>query len=167
MIQNVLIAYPKYEEPFDVHTDASNYQINELVSQNGKPEGILMRWCRHLTTQTSCSKRLSSFLHMVCTLFNEISTLLLEILLPIFSMLLHVFLTIRIIYTRPTHQRSCYFPRILKVITSEMPFFIIIPTRSQKTSSLTSTSFTFLEEFTISGGYIQEQGDLDTKVIYV
>ena len=33
MIQDSLIACPKYGEPFDVHTDASDYQIGGVVSQ--------------------------------------------------------------------------------------------------------------------------------------
>lgn len=37
MIQDALIVYPKYGEPFDVHIDAINCQIDRVVSQNGKP----------------------------------------------------------------------------------------------------------------------------------
>ena len=37
MAQDTLLVYPKYGEPFDVHTDASNLQIGGIVSQNVKP----------------------------------------------------------------------------------------------------------------------------------
>ena len=37
MIQDALIVYPKYGEPFDIHTDASDCQIGGVVSQNNKP----------------------------------------------------------------------------------------------------------------------------------
>ena len=37
MVQDALIVYPKYGEPFDIHTDTSNCQIGGVVSQNNKP----------------------------------------------------------------------------------------------------------------------------------
>ena len=36
MEQDTLLVYPKYGEPFDVHIDASNFQIGGVVSQHGK-----------------------------------------------------------------------------------------------------------------------------------
>ena len=34
MIQDALIVYPKYGEPFDIHTDASDYQIGVVSKKN-------------------------------------------------------------------------------------------------------------------------------------
>ena len=41
--QDALIAYPKYGERFDVHTDTSDFQIGRVVSQNGKPVAYFSR----------------------------------------------------------------------------------------------------------------------------
>ena len=43
MIQDALIVYPKYRDPFDIHTDASDYQIGGVVSQNNKPIAYFSR----------------------------------------------------------------------------------------------------------------------------
>ena len=41
--QDTLLVYPKYGEPFDVHIDASNFQIVWVVSQDGKPIAFFSR----------------------------------------------------------------------------------------------------------------------------
>ena len=43
IIQDALIVYPKHGEPFDIHTDASDYQIGGVVSQNNKPIAYFLR----------------------------------------------------------------------------------------------------------------------------
>src|SRR5688500_16971174 len=37
LTQETLLAYPYFSEPFDIHTDASLYQLGACISQNGKP----------------------------------------------------------------------------------------------------------------------------------
>ena len=34
---DVLLAYPYFNEWFKIHTDASNFQVGAVISQNGKP----------------------------------------------------------------------------------------------------------------------------------
>jgi RNase H-like domain found in reverse transcriptase len=32
-----MLAYPDFNEPFKIHTDASHYQLGAVISQKGKP----------------------------------------------------------------------------------------------------------------------------------
>jgi RNase H-like domain found in reverse transcriptase len=32
-----MLAYPNFNEPFEIHTDASHYQLGAVISQKGKP----------------------------------------------------------------------------------------------------------------------------------
>ena len=32
-----VLAYPDFEKPFQIHTDASHYQLEVVISQEGKP----------------------------------------------------------------------------------------------------------------------------------
>ena len=41
--QDTLLAHPDFNKLFDVHTDASQYQIGGVVSQEGKPLGFFSR----------------------------------------------------------------------------------------------------------------------------
>ena len=38
-----LLAYPDYKKPFDIHTDASDYQLGGVISQNRKPIAFYSR----------------------------------------------------------------------------------------------------------------------------
>ena len=38
-----LLAYPDFNKHFDIHTDASDYQLGELIIQNGKPIAFYSR----------------------------------------------------------------------------------------------------------------------------
>jgi RNase H-like domain found in reverse transcriptase len=35
--REVMLAYPNFNEPFKIHTDASHYQLGAAISQKGKP----------------------------------------------------------------------------------------------------------------------------------
>jgi len=35
--KETLLAYPTFNKPFQIHTDASHYQLGAVVSQEGKP----------------------------------------------------------------------------------------------------------------------------------
>ena len=35
--QEVLLAYPDFNELFEIHTDASDYQLGAVISQKGRP----------------------------------------------------------------------------------------------------------------------------------
>jgi hypothetical protein len=47
MARETILAYPNFEIPFEVHTDASAYQLGAVISQNGKPTAF---YSRKLTT---------------------------------------------------------------------------------------------------------------------
>ena len=35
--KETLLAYPDFNQPFEIHTDASDYQLGSVISQNNKP----------------------------------------------------------------------------------------------------------------------------------
>ena len=41
--QNVLLAYPNFSLPFDIYTDASDYQLGSVIAQNGRPLAFYSR----------------------------------------------------------------------------------------------------------------------------
>ena len=41
--REVLLAYPRFEKPFDVYTDASNYQLGAVIVQEGRPLAFFSR----------------------------------------------------------------------------------------------------------------------------
>jgi hypothetical protein len=43
MVRETILAYPNFEIPFAVHTDASAYQLGAVISQNGKPIAFYSR----------------------------------------------------------------------------------------------------------------------------
>ena len=40
--RDVLLAYPKYGEVFDIYTDASTRQLGAVITQNGRPLAFLV-----------------------------------------------------------------------------------------------------------------------------
>ena len=43
MSQEVMLAYPNFHKPFQIHTDASYYQFGVVISQEGKPIAFYSR----------------------------------------------------------------------------------------------------------------------------
>ena len=41
--RETLLAYPDFTKPFEVHTDASDYQLGSVISQNGRPVAFYSR----------------------------------------------------------------------------------------------------------------------------
>ena len=41
--KDVLLAYPRFDQPFEVYTDASNLQLGAVVTQNNKPIAFYSR----------------------------------------------------------------------------------------------------------------------------
>ena len=78
MIQDALIVYPKCGEPFDVHIDASDYQIGGLVSQYGKPVGYFPR--KFNKAQMNCTVTVKELLTIVEILKKFCSILLGQII---------------------------------------------------------------------------------------
>jgi hypothetical protein len=37
VVTDTLLAYPDFSKEFEIHTDASNYQLGATIRQNGKP----------------------------------------------------------------------------------------------------------------------------------
>jgi hypothetical protein len=74
MARETILAYPNFEIPFKVHTDASAYQLGAVISQNGKP---IVFYSRKLTpTQTQYTTTERELLPIVKTL-KEFLTILL------------------------------------------------------------------------------------------
>jgi hypothetical protein len=43
MARETILAYPNFVIPFEIHTDASAYQLGAVISQNGKPIAFYSR----------------------------------------------------------------------------------------------------------------------------
>ena len=53
VFHDTLLKYPDFNKCFDIHMDAINYQLGEVISQDGKPIAF---YSRKLTeTQTRCT----------------------------------------------------------------------------------------------------------------
>ena len=49
--QETILAFPDWDKPFDVFTDASDYQLGGVIQQGGKPLAFYSRnITRHKTT---------------------------------------------------------------------------------------------------------------------
>src|SRR5687767_15181253 len=57
MFREVLLAYPILNEVFDIHTDASLYQLGACISQNGKPIAFYSRTLNPAQTQYTTTER--------------------------------------------------------------------------------------------------------------
>ena len=59
MAKETLLAYPNFKIPFEIHTDASAYQLGACISQKGKPIAFYSRkltpaQTRYTTTERNC-----------------------------------------------------------------------------------------------------------------
>ena len=41
--KQTILAYPDFSQPFEIHTDASHYQLGAVISQGGKPIAFYSR----------------------------------------------------------------------------------------------------------------------------
>ena len=57
MQQEVLLAYPDFSIPFDIHTDASHLQLGAVISQNGKPVAFYSRKLNAAQTRYTTTER--------------------------------------------------------------------------------------------------------------
>ena len=55
--QDVLLAYPDFSKPFDIHTDASHSQLGAAISQDGKPIAFYSRKLNLAQTRYTTTKR--------------------------------------------------------------------------------------------------------------
>ena len=74
MARETILAYPNFEIPFDIHTDASAYQLGAVISQKGKPIAFYSRKLTPAQTQYTTTER--ELLSIVETL-KEFRTILL------------------------------------------------------------------------------------------
>ena len=55
--QEALLAYPNFNERFDIHTDASHTQLGAVISQNGKPIAFYSRKLNPAQTRYTTTER--------------------------------------------------------------------------------------------------------------
>jgi hypothetical protein len=57
MARETIFAYPNFKIPFEIHTDASAYQLGACISQNGKPIAFYSRKLTHAQTRYTTTER--------------------------------------------------------------------------------------------------------------
>ena len=57
MAKEVMLAYPDYTQPFEIHTDASHYQLGAVISQKGKPIAFYSRKLNPAQTRYTTTER--------------------------------------------------------------------------------------------------------------
>ena len=55
--QEVMLAYPDFLKPFEIHTDASHYQLGAVISQSGKPIAFFSRKLNLAQTRYTTTER--------------------------------------------------------------------------------------------------------------
>ena len=55
--RETLLAYPDFSQTFDIHTDASLYQLGACISQNGKPIAFYSRKLNPAQTRYTTTER--------------------------------------------------------------------------------------------------------------
>ena len=74
MARETILAYPNFNIPFEIHTDASAYQLGACISQKGKPIAFYSRKLTPAQTRYTTTER--ELLSIVETL-KEYRTILL------------------------------------------------------------------------------------------
>ena len=54
---STLLAYPNFNEPFEIHTDASHTQLGSVISQHGKPIAFYSRKLNPAQTRYTTTER--------------------------------------------------------------------------------------------------------------
>ena len=55
--REVMLAFPDFSKPFDIHTDASHYQLGSVISQEGKPIAFYSRKLSDTQTRYTTTER--------------------------------------------------------------------------------------------------------------
>jgi len=55
--KETLLAYPDFNKPFQIHADASHYQLGAVVSQEGKPIAFYSRKLNPVQTRYTAAER--------------------------------------------------------------------------------------------------------------
>ena len=66
ILRKMLLSYPDFTKPFDIHTDASDYQLGAVISQNNKPIGFYSKTLNPAQTRYTTTEK--ELLAMVETL---------------------------------------------------------------------------------------------------
>jgi len=75
--KETLLAFPNFNEPFQIHTDASHYQLGAVVSQEGTPIAFYSRklnpaQMRYTTTERELLSVVETLKeHRTCSLDNK------------------------------------------------------------------------------------------------
>ena len=80
--RETLLAYPDFNKPFEIHTDASHYQLGAVISQGGKP--IAFYSCKLKDAQTRYTMTKQELLSIVETL-KEYKNILLGQKIQVFT----------------------------------------------------------------------------------
>ena len=74
MAKEVILAYPDFSKPFQIHTDASHYHLGAVIVQEGKPIAFYSR--KMNDAQTRCTTTEQEFFSIVETLKEHRNILL-------------------------------------------------------------------------------------------
>jgi hypothetical protein len=57
MARETILVYPNFKVPFEIHTDASAYQLGACISQSGKPIAFYSRKLTPAQTRYTTTER--------------------------------------------------------------------------------------------------------------